>query len=146
VRALVLVLAGIVAQAQAQGGRMGIPDVGLTLPDTPSATAVRREPPWSWGDVLLAGGFLALTGIDAAATQAGFAGSTAGRPWHEQNPLVPRSSTGRAAYFTAGAAGTIGLAWWLHRWGHGRLARGVLAAGIVMEGYAAGHSLWGLRQ
>lgn len=171
-RGLILVLAAIVAQAQGEGPPRGIPEG--SLPDAPSTVIhdvihkqVRLEgslspsrpasiglcypgtampgrvaPFWNRGNIVLVGGFLALTGIDAGATQAGYA---TGR-WQEHNPLVPGSTADRAIYFGATAAGTIGLAQWLHRRGHGSLARGVLAAGIAVEGYAAGHSLWGLRQ
>jgi len=65
-------------------------------------------------------------------------------PWHEQNPLIPKSSLARAGYFMGTGAAVILSSRLLHAH-HPRLAAGLLWAGTAIELHAATRTTGGCR-
>ena len=78
--------------------------------------------------------FVAAQGWDAAITQREFSEC---KSWEELNPIIPRHTAERAAYFAVTASAVIGTTWLLFRRGHPRLSKFLLRGATVMEVQAA---------
>jgi hypothetical protein len=96
-----------------------------------SAVDLNAQDLWHENRLLLPT-YLALSGADAWKTEQ----DQTMPKHHEQNPLIPLSTRGRALYFAGTTATVIGVSWWAERRGHPKLAKRVVQIASTVEIYA----------
>jgi hypothetical protein len=143
------ILLSLISPLRAQGPRdaaappllAAIPAASPVTPAQPASLPSAPSSPTSFWDrknILLASTMAAATAADFVATTRNLTSRGGGQ---EHNPVArvfTGSTGGRVAYFTASAAGTVGLSYLFHKTNHHKLERAALmiAIGCSVQGAA----------
>ncbi len=108
-----------------------------TGPDTPSVSYIRANR-------FLLTSYVALSAADAWKTEQNLSTDPRLYHHHEENPVMPGSTAGRALYFAGTTSAVVGASWLADHYGHPKLARRILQVGSLVEVQANFRSWTGL--